>query len=59
GLTHKDDTLPPRLLKEPCKTGAQKGKVCELDKMLPEYYQVRGWNKEGVPTPDTRTRLGL
>ncbi len=59
GITHKDDTLPPRLLKEPCKTGGQKGKVCELDKMLPEYYQVRGWTKEGVPTPETRTRLGL
>jgi aldehyde:ferredoxin oxidoreductase len=59
GLTAKDDTLPPRLLKEAAKTGAQKGKVCELDKMLPEYYQVRGWSKDGVPTPDTRSRLGL
>jgi len=59
GITCKDDTLPPRLLKEPCKTGGQKGKVCELDKMLPEYYQVRGWSKEGVPTAETRTRLGL
>ena len=59
GLTGKDDTLPPRLLKEPCKTGGQKGKVCELDKMLPEYYEVRGWSKDGVPTVDTRKRLGL
>jgi len=33
--------------------------VCELDKMLPEYYQVRGWSKDGIPTPDTRARLGL
>ena len=59
GITCKDDTLPPRLLKEPCKTGAQKGMVCQLDKMLPEYYQARGWSKEGVPTAETRTRLGL
>ena len=29
-----------------------------LDKMLPEYYELRGWNKEGVPTAETRKRLG-
>jgi aldehyde:ferredoxin oxidoreductase len=27
--------------------------------MLPEYYALRGWNAEGVPTPDTVNRLGL
>ena len=59
GLTGKDDTLPPRLLKEPAKTGPQKGAVCKLDTMLPEYYQVRGWSADGVPTPETRTRLGV
>ena len=59
GLTGKDDTLPPRLLNEPAKTGPQKGRVAELGKMLPEYYEVRGWSPEGVPTPETVTRLGL
>jgi aldehyde:ferredoxin oxidoreductase len=59
GLTARDDTLPPRLLKEPAKTGPAKGKVNELGKMLPEYYQIRGWTKDGVPTPETVKRLGL
>lgn len=59
GFTAKDDTLPPRMLNEPAKTGPQKGKVAELGKMMPEYYQVRGWTPEGVPTPETRSRLGL
>jgi len=59
GLSKKDDTLPPRLLTEAIKTGPQKGAVCHLDKMLPEYYEVRGWTAEGVPTPATRTRLSL
>jgi aldehyde:ferredoxin oxidoreductase len=59
GLTAKDDTLPPRLLKEAAKTGPAKGKVNELGKMLPEYYELRGWTKDGVPTPDTVKRLGL
>jgi aldehyde:ferredoxin oxidoreductase len=59
GFTAKDDTLPPRLLTEPAKTGPQKGRVADLGKMLPEYYQVRGWTPEGVPTADTAARLGL
>ena len=59
GLTAKDDTLPKRLLKDAAKTGPAKGKVNELDKMLPEYYQLRGWDEKGVPTDDTRKRLGL
>ena len=59
GLTRADDTLPPRLLTEPAKTGPAKGLVNGLDKMLPEYYQLRGWDTEGVPTGDTLGRLGL
>jgi len=58
GLTKKDDDLPPRLKKEPAKTGPAKGLVNGLDKMLPEYYQLRGWNAEGVPSAETRKRLG-
>jgi aldehyde:ferredoxin oxidoreductase len=59
GFTKKDDTLPPRLLNEPLPEGPAKGKVCELDVMLPEYYQLRGWDAEGVPTSDKLTELGL
>jgi len=59
GLTAADDTLPKRLLKEAAKTGPAKGRVNDLDQMLPEYYELRGWSKEGVPTDATRKRLGL
>jgi len=59
GFTAKDDSLPPRLLTEPCKTGPTQGKVNELAKMLPHYYEVRGWDAEGRPTAQTRARLGL
>ena len=59
GLTHKDDDLPPRLKTEPAKTGPAKGLVNGLDKMLPEYYQVRGWTPDGVPSADTVSRLSL
>ena len=59
GLTGADDTLPKRLLKEAAKTGPTTGKVAELDKMLPEYYELRGWTPDGSVTPDIRERLGL
>jgi aldehyde:ferredoxin oxidoreductase len=59
GFTAKDDTLPKRLLSEPAKTGPAKGLVNGLPKMLPEYYALRGWTPEGVPTNETLERLAL
>lgn len=59
GITGEQDTLPERLLKEAAKTGPAQGKVNNLDVMLPKYYEVRGWSKDGVPTAETRSRLGL
>ena len=59
GFTSKDDTLPPRLLNEPAKTGPAKGLVNGLAKMLPEYYELRGWTTDGQLKPETRSRLGL
>ncbi len=59
GITGADDTLPKRLLKDAAKMGPAKGRVADLDKMLPEYYQIRGWTPEGDVTQETRQRLGL
>ena len=59
GFTAKDDNLPPRLLNEAAQTGPAKGLVSGLAKMLPEYYQLRGWTAEGVPTNETLSRLSL
>jgi aldehyde:ferredoxin oxidoreductase len=59
GFTAADDTLPKRLLQEPAKTGPAKGKVNELPKMLPAYYEARGWSPDGRPTQQTLTRLSL
>jgi aldehyde:ferredoxin oxidoreductase len=59
GFTAKDDTLPKRLLTEPARTGPAKGKVNGLEKMLPEYYALRGWDENGRLKPETRARLKL
>ena len=50
GIDSADDTLPQRLLKDKIESGPGKGNATRLDKMLPEYYQLRGWNEKGIPT---------
>jgi len=59
GFTAADDKLPERLVKDAAKTGPAEGKVNGLDKMLPEYYELRGWTQDGVPSNETLDRLAL
>jgi aldehyde:ferredoxin oxidoreductase len=59
GFSRKDDTLPERLTATPAPTGAAKGRVCHLDKMLDEYYKIQGWTADGIPKDDVLSRLGL
>jgi aldehyde:ferredoxin oxidoreductase len=54
-----EDTLPPRMLDEPLTEGPAKGRVVDLDKMLPEYYAYRGWDEKGWPTTEKLAELGL
>jgi|Deesub1362A_J573_1020465.scaffolds.fasta_scaffold12316_1 aldehyde:ferredoxin oxidoreductase len=62
GISRKEDTLPPRLMEEPIKYGPAQGKVITkeiLNTMLNEYYKIRGWNEEGIPTEEKLKELGL
>jgi aldehyde:ferredoxin oxidoreductase len=59
GFTMADDTLPKRLLEEPAPRGPAKGHVVELAVMLKEYYELRGWDENGVPTEAKLKELGL
>lgn len=62
GFSRKDDSLPERVQKEPLRTkgGPGEGEVVRtLDAFLDEYYALRGWTPEGVPTPQKLKELGL
>ena len=59
GFSRNDDTLPSRVLNEPLTEGPAQGRVVELDKMLPEFYEVRGWDDNGIPTKEKLAELGL
>ncbi len=58
GSGPEQDTISPRMLNEPLTEGPAKGRVVDLDKMLPEYYEVRGWPK-GIPSREKLAALGL
>lgn len=59
GIESSQDTLPKRLLEDPIVEGPSKGHVHKLSELLPQYYEVRGWSKEGIPTDETLRKLGL
>lgn len=59
GYTKDDDTLPKRFLKDPIPDGPSKGHVHRLEELLPEYYSVRGWDEDGVPTPEHLNNLRM
>ncbi|MFW5895073.1 MAG: aldehyde ferredoxin oxidoreductase C-terminal domain-containing protein, partial [Bacillota bacterium] len=59
GISPDEDTLPSRFLDEKMPEGPTKGHIHELDKLLPEYYTLRGWDDKGVPTKERLGELDL
>ena len=61
GVSRKDDYLPARF-SEPLPSGGSKGQAisrAEMDRMLDDFYATAGWSKDGVPTPQTLSSLGI
>jgi len=62
GMGRKDDVLVGKWATEPVPNGPYKGEKIDPAKwqvMLDEYYRVRGWDENGVPTPEKLGELGL
>ncbi len=58
GISRKDDTLPDRLLKEGRECDPEKRTV-PLEKMLDQYYKIRGYDSNGIPTEKTLKKLSI
>ncbi len=60
GVTREDDQLPHRIL-----TLQKRGEEIPnippeaFRKMMDEYYEIRGWTMDGLPTPETLSTLDL
>jgi aldehyde:ferredoxin oxidoreductase len=62
GIMRKFDTFPPRLLTEPLRdneASGETGRITSQNEFLDRYYQLRGWTKEGVPSPEKLNELHL
>jgi aldehyde:ferredoxin oxidoreductase len=49
GLTSKEDTLPKRFFDEPLGKDGKTIRREDLQKMLQDYYALRGWSSDGIP----------
>jgi len=59
GIDPSQDKLPKRLVEDPIPDGPSKDWVTKLDELLPQYYSVRGWGADGIPTADKLAGLGI
>lgn len=59
GIRKKDDHLPRKVF-IPASEGPRKGQIPEpFEPALAEYYDLRGWDEEGIPTPESLKELDL
>jgi len=55
-----DDFAYPKRFMEPVTEGPAAGKIpVGLDEAILQYYGVRGWDDEGIPTDELLIRLGM
>lgn len=59
GMSRKNDTLPPRILTHRVNDGGAGNHLPPFNGMLADYYEKRGWSKEGIPTEETLKRLKI
>jgi aldehyde:ferredoxin oxidoreductase len=62
GFTREDDCLPFKMTSVPIAEGPSKGSIVtpeELSFLLDDYYDARGWNKNGIPTKKKLEELSI
>lgn len=58
GITSKDDVLPKRIL-TPVKEGAAAGSIPDVERLIAEYYAIRGLDERGFPREEKLLELDL
>ena len=60
GFSRQDDQIPARILEESLPDGPARGQKigrAGFDRMLDEYYELRGWGPDGCPREETLKQL--
>lgn len=59
GLTRKDDTVPKMFFQKTPSPPWLKLDADKFNKCLDRFYELRGWNREGIPNRETLENLDL
>jgi len=59
GISRKNDTLPLRVLTHRVNDGGAGNHLPSFNIMLADYYERRGWNRDGIPEEEAYGRLGI
>ncbi len=59
GWDVKNDTWTDKRIYEPAESGTFRGRKVPWDETLQEYYEYRGWTKNGIPTRGKTIELEL
>jgi aldehyde:ferredoxin oxidoreductase len=59
GVSRRDDKLPERFMETPRVRGDQTMRAEMAVAALDDYYRIRGWDKDGRPTPERLKKLGV
>lgn len=59
GLRRKDDKLPEKIYRQAPPMGLPKIDPSKVEKAVDNYYKLRGWNSEGIPTKEKLEELGM
>ena len=59
GLVPEVENVMPKRLTTPHKSGGAAGQVPDWKRILKEYWQVKGWDKHGIPTEAKIKELDL
>lgn len=59
GYNRNNDSIPHKFLEEPMPKGQSKGQTVNLESMLDEYYDIMGWNQNGIPKEKKLKELEL
>jgi aldehyde:ferredoxin oxidoreductase len=59
GFTKEEDTLPERLFEKDRESEGYGLPRNEFETAINEYYHYRGWDADGIPSPEKLKELGL
>ncbi|MCK4432962.1 MAG: aldehyde ferredoxin oxidoreductase, partial [Methanomicrobia archaeon] len=59
GVTRKDETIPKRIMEETLEIDEARIGKDTFEKMLDEYYKMRGWDENGIPKKEKLRELNL